>query len=354
MNVGKENVLGVEIFLPVQCPAAVVGMVRLSLSMACQDTDRTHALRDGRVAVEGCDLTFVSANVEEIFQRAFRHAEFDVSELSLSTHILTIARGDSRYIGIPAFVSRSFRHSAIYVRTDRGIDAPAALKGRRIGVPDFQQTAGVWVRGMLADEYGVQPADVRWRTGGLEQTGRTSRVAISLPPGLSVEAIGPDQTLSTLLEAGDLDAVISPRAPSCIARGAPVGRLFPDFRAAEEAYFRCTGMFPLMHIIGIRRDIATAHPWLPMNLFKAFSAAKALAMQEIAGTGVLAATHPWIAHDVARVQALMGADFWRYGVADNAKELQAMLRYARADGLIMRDVALDELFASSTCDVLRF
>jgi len=329
-------------------------MTRLSLSVACQDTDRTRALRNGGVSVEGCDLTFVSANVEEIFQRAFRHAEFDISELSLSTHLLTTARGDSRYIGIPAFVSRSFRHSAIYIRTDRGIDSPAALKGRRIGVPDFQQTAGVWVRGMLADEYGVRPTDVVWRTGGLEQTGRTARVALALPPGLSVEPIGPDQTLAALLETGDLDALISPRAPSCMERGALVGRLFPDFRTAEEAYFRRTGLFPLMHVIGIRRELAAAHPWLPMNLFKAFSAAKALAMQQIVGTGILAATHPWIAHDVARVQALMGADYWRYGVADNAKELQAMLRYSRADGLITREVALDELFAASTCDALRF
>jgi 4,5-dihydroxyphthalate decarboxylase len=325
----------------------------LPVSIACQDTDRTRALRDGRVGVEGCTLTFVSAAVEEIFQRAFRHAEFDVSELSLSTHLLTTARGDSKYIGIPAFVSRSFRHSAIYIRTDRGIDRPEQLRGRRIGVPDFQQTAGVWVRGMLADEYGVLPRDVTWHTGGLEQTGRTARVALTIPEGLSVQPIGPQQTLSGMLAAGELDAVIAPRAPSCMGV-APVARLFPDFRTAEEAYFGRTGLFPLMHVIGIRRSLAAAHPWLPVNLFKAFVAAKALAMQEIVGTGIMAATHPWIAHDVARVQALMGADYWRYGVADNAKELQAMLRYSRADGLITRDVALDELFAASTCDTLRF
>ncbi len=325
----------------------------LSLSIACQDTDRTRALRDGRVGVDGCTLTFVSASVEEIFQRAFRHAEFDISELSLSTHLLTTARGDSSYIGIPAFVSRSFRHSAIYIRTDRGIDSPQKLKGCRIGVPDFQQTAGVWVRGMLADEYGVKRQDVRWLTGGLEQTGRTARVALDTPAGLSIEPIGPDQTLSGMLESGELDAVIGPRAPSCMGR-APVARLFPDFRRAEEEYFAKTGLFPLMHVIGIRRSLVSQHPWLPMNVFKAFSAAKAIAMQEIVQTGVLSATHPWIAHDVGRVQALMGADYWRYGVASNAKDLEAMLRYSRADGLIQRDVALDELFAASTCDALRF
>jgi 4,5-dihydroxyphthalate decarboxylase len=328
-------------------------VTKLALSIACQDSDRTRALRDGRVAVEGVRLNFVSASVEEIFQRAFRHAEFDISELSLSTHLLTTARGDNSYIAIPAFVSRSFRHSAIYIRTDRRIDSPEKLKGRRIGVPDFQQTAGVWVRGMLADEYGVQPSDVQWLTGGLEQTGRTARVALDLPAGLSVQPIAADQTLSRMLEAGELDAVIAPGAPCCLG-SAPVARLFPDFRSAEEAYFRQTGLFPLMHVIGIRRSLVAAHPWLPTNLFKAFVAAKAMATQEIVQTGVLAVTHPWITHDVARVQSLMGADYWRYGVGDNARELQAMLRYSRADGLIGRDVALDELFAASTCDTLRF
>src|SRR3984893_13287186 len=163
----------------------------LELSLACQSNDRTRALLDGRGAIEGCAVTHVAGHAEEIFQRAFRHCEFDISELSFSTHLMTTARGEGPYIGIPAFVSRSFRHSAIYIRTDRGIDSPEKLKGRRIGVPDFQQTAGVWVRGMLADEYGVQPKDVTWRTGGLEQTGRTARVALELPAGLSVTPIGP-------------------------------------------------------------------------------------------------------------------------------------------------------------------
>ncbi len=325
----------------------------ITLSVACQNTDRTRALRDGRVEVEGCNLNFVSSSVEDIFQRAFRHAEFDVAELSLSTHLLMTARGDARYIGIPAFVSRSFRHSAIYIRTDRGIDSPADLKGRTIGVPDFQQTAGVWVRGMMADEYGVKPSDVTWRTGGLDQTGRTTRVPLKLPPELSVEPIGATQTLSGMLAAGELDAVIAPGVPSCMGR-APVGRMFPDFRTAEEAYFSRTGLFPLMHVIGIRRTLATEHPWLALNVFKAFAAAKALAMREIVQTGTPAATHPWIAHDVARVQALMGDDYWRYGVAENIGELQALLRYSRADGLITRDVAMDEIFAPSTCDTLRF
>jgi 4,5-dihydroxyphthalate decarboxylase len=326
----------------------------LTVSLACQDTDRTRPLRDGRVRIEGCAVTFASAAVEEIFQRAFRHAEFDISELSLSTHLLTTARGDSKYIAIPAFLSRSFRHSAIYVRADRGIAGAADLKGKSIGVPDFQQTAGVWVRGMLADEYGVQPTDIQWWTGGLEQTGRTARVAIELPPGLSVQPIGPAQTLSGMLAAGELDAVIAPRAPSAMATMPEIVRLFPDYRRAEEAYFAQTGLFPLMHVVGIRRALVEQHPWLPMNVYKAFVAAKAIAMQDMTAMGVMQVTHPWIADEITRVQKLMGRDFWRYGVTENSKELAAMLRYARADGLITRDVAREELFAASTFEALRF
>ena len=199
----------------------------LELSLACQNTDRTRALIDGKVAIDGCRINFVNGPAEELFQRAFRHGEFDISELSLGTHLLTTARGESRYIGVPVFLSRSFRHSAIYVRTDRGIDSPQALKGRRIGVPDFQQTAGIWVRGMLADEYGVGSRDVRWVIGGLEQAGREARVPYSLPAEIQVEAIAANQTLARLLDEGEIDAVIAPKPPSCFGRNECVQRLFP-------------------------------------------------------------------------------------------------------------------------------
>jgi 4,5-dihydroxyphthalate decarboxylase len=326
----------------------------LELSLACQITDRTRALIDGRVVIGGCRINFIHGPAEELFQRAFRHEEFDISELSLGTHLLTTARGQSRYIGVPAFVSRSFRHSAIYVRSDRGIDSAEALRGRRIGVPDFQQTAGVWVRGFLDDEHGVRTRDVHWVTGGLEQAGREVRMPLNLPSDINIESIDPGATLSKLLDSGDIDAVIAPKPPSCFGRNEHVQRLFPDFRQAEEAYFQRTRLFPPMHTIGIRRSLAEQHPWLPVNVYAAFVAARDIAMNELTITDTLRVTHPWINSEINKVKALMGDDYWRYGVEANRHDLGALQRYAKTDGLIQADVPMEQLFAASTFDGFNF
>ncbi|MGF6756155.1 ABC transporter substrate-binding protein [Paraburkholderia sp. GAS42] len=326
----------------------------LELSLACQITDRTRALLDGKVAIEGCKINFVRGPAEELFQRAFRHAEFDISELSLGTHLLTTARDTSSYIGVPVFLSRSFRHSAIYVRTDRGIDSPQALKGCRIGVPDFQQTAGIWVRGMLGDEYGVGSRDVSWVVGGLEQAGREARVPYSLPDDIRIEPIGADQTLSRLLDAGDIDAVIAPKSPSCFGRNERVRRLFPDFRSDEEAWFGKTGLFPPMHMLGIRRTLVEQHPWLPVNVYAAFRKSRDLALAELAVTDTLRVMHPWITSEFERVKSVMGNDYWRYGVKENRADLDTLQRYARSDGLIHEEVPMERLFATSTFDGFNF
>jgi 4,5-dihydroxyphthalate decarboxylase len=326
----------------------------LELSVACQITDRTRALLDGKVVIEGCKINFVSGPAEEIFQRAFRHAEFDISELSLGTHLLTTARDESGYIGVPVFLSRSFRHSAIYVRTDRGIDSPQALKGCRIGVPDFQQTAGIWVRGMLSDEYGVGSRDVSWVVGGLEQAGREARVPYSLPGDIRFEPIGAEQTLSRMLDAGDIDAVIAPRPPSCFGRNERVRRLFPDFRSDEEAWFGKTGLFPPMHMLGIRRTLVEQHPWLPVNVYAAFRKSRDLALAELAVTDTLRVMHPWITSEFERVKSVMGNDYWRYGVKENRADLDTLQRYARSDGLIQEEVPMERLFATSTFDGFNF
>jgi len=228
----------------------------LALSMAVCDYDRTRAIFDGRAAVEGCDITAVPLEPEEAFHRAFKFSEFDISEISMSSYIMTTARGDAHYVAIPAFVSRLFRHSGIYIRTDRGIARPQDLKGKTVGVPEYQITANVWIRGILKDEYGVVPSDIKWRRGGLEDPGRDERATIALPPDIDLKAIPAHRTLSDMLAAGELDALISARAPSCFLRGAPhVDRLFADYPATEEAYFRKTGIFPIMHAIGIRRSL---------------------------------------------------------------------------------------------------
>ena len=267
----------------------------LELSLSVCDYDRTAAIFDGRAPIEGCDVTAVSLVPEESFHRAFKFQEFDVTEISMSSYLLSLARGDAHYVAIPAFVSRLFRHSSIYIRTDRGIKTPQDLKGKTIGVPEYQMTANVWVRGMLEEEYGVKPRDIKWRRGGLEDPGREERARIKLPDEIDLKAVPTDRSLSDMLEKGELDGVIGARAPSCFLRGAPnVGRLFPDYPAVEEAYFKKTRLFPIMHAIGIRRSLVEKYPWVAVNVYKAFIKAKALCMHEL-GRDRASARHPAVA-----------------------------------------------------------
>jgi 4,5-dihydroxyphthalate decarboxylase len=289
-----------------------------------------------------------------MFHRAFSTQDFDVTELSFSSTLIQTARGACPYVALPAFVSRLFRHSAFYIRTDRGIRDPRDLKGKTVGVPEYQMTAALWARGILADEYGVQASDIKWRNGGLEQPGRRERTPISLPPTIELKPLGPDGTLSGALASGALDAVIAARPPSCFTTGQPnVARLFPDYRAVEEAYFRKTGMFPIMHLIGVRRSLVERHPWLAASVYKAFVAAKRLCMAELKQIGHLHATLPWLVSEVEAAERLMGTDYWRYGVAENAREIVAMIRYSHAQGLIERVLAPTELFAAATADTAK-
>lgn len=323
-------------------------MSKLAVSLACAPYDRVTPLMTGRVAIEGCDVNFFPLEPEETFARAYSSQDFDITELSASSHILTSARGDAPYIGVPAFVSRVFRHSAYYIRTDRGIKTPQDLRGKTIGVPEYQMTAALWARGILSDEYGVKAQDIRWRNGGQEQPGRKERTPID-PPGIDLKPIPPDKTLSAMLEAGELDAIISARAPSCFVRGAPnIGRLFPDFRAAEEAHFRKTGLFPIMHLIGIRRTLVEKYPWLPASVFKAFLQAREIALHGLKEVGVLYAMLPWLPDEVKRTQAVMGPDFWPYGLEANRKDIDAMLRWSYEQGLSPRHPTIEDVFARGT------
>ena len=228
----------------------------MQISLAMMYSDRTAALFDGRVPIEGCNVHTVLLRPGEIFHRIFKFEEFDVAEMSLSSHLLTTARGNSKYVGIPAFPLRMFRHSGVYIRNDRGIDRPEDLRGKTVGLPEFQQTANVWIRGMLQDQYGVDIASVHWRTGGLEEPGREERADIRLLKDIDWQIIPRDRTLSEMLEAGELDAVISPRPPPCFIRRDKckyVDQLFPDYPAIELEYFKKTKIFPIMHVVGIRR-----------------------------------------------------------------------------------------------------
>ena len=327
-------------------------LVQIPITMACGDYDRTRAIKDGRVPVEGCAVTYLPMEPEEVFHRAFKHQEFDVCELSFSSYLRTVDAGTSPYVGIPAFVSRLFRHSGIYIRTDRGIREPADLKGRLIGLPEYQITAVVWLRGLMQDEYGVRPNDIRWRQGGIEQPGRSERTPLKPIPGLELKPIPPDKTLSGMLESGELDAMFSARAPSCFMHGAPnVARLFPNYREVEKAYYKKTGMFPMMHLVGVKRELAQKYPWLPASLYKAFVQAKAFAMREVHDVNALAVTLPWLVAEAEETARLMGEDFWRYGVNENAKEINALTRYAYEQGLVSRKLPVEELFPHSVIEV---
>jgi len=324
----------------------------LELSLAVCDYDRTRAIFDGRAPIEGCEVTAVALEPEESFHRAFKFQEFDVTEISMSSYLLSLARGEAHYVAIPAFVSRLFRHSSIYIRTDRGIRAPADLKGKTIGVPEYQMTANVWVRGMLAEEYGVKPADMKWRRGGLEEPGREERARIKLPAEIDYAAVPTDRSLSDMLAKGELDGIFSARAPSCYLRSAPnVGRLFPDYPAVEEAYFKKTGLFPIMHAVGIRRSLTEKYPWAAVSVYKAFLKAKALCVHELGQIGHLATTLPWPVHEYDRVRKFMGEDFWPYGAHENKHTLETLARYSFQQGLSARQVPLEQMFAKSTYDL---
>ena len=324
-------------------------MAKLSLTVACAAYDRTWPLISGRVPIEGCDTNFFVIDPSEAFVRAYRSQDFDVTELSSSSHILTTARGDAHYVAVPAFLSRLFRHSSFYIRADRGIKSAKDLRGKVVGVTEYQMTAGLWARGLLSDDYGVRAQDVHWRSGGMDTPGLTERTPIKLPADIDLQPIPNDKTLSGMLEAGELDAMVAARAPSCFLRGAPnVARLWPDFQAAEEDYFRRTGLFPIMHLVGIRRSLVQAHPWLAQSVLKAFTQAKDIALREIEDVGISRASLPWLPCDVARAKAVIGQDIWPYGYQSNRKEIECMLRWSVEQGLSARLVAPDELFAPGT------
>jgi 4,5-dihydroxyphthalate decarboxylase len=327
-------------------------MVEVPITIACGNYDRTSAIRDGRVKVEGCAVTYLPLYPEEIFHRAFKFQEFDVSEISFSSYIRTVAAGTAAYIGVPAFVSRIFRHSGIYVRKDAGITRPEELRGKRIGVPEYQITAVVWMRGMMQYEYGVPPSAIHWRSGGQEQAGRHERTPLKPIPGLDLQPIADNQTLVGMLRDGELDALFTARAPSSFVKGEPhIVRLFPDTRQAEQAYYRKTGFFPIMHLIGIRRTLAEKYPWLASSVYKAFCEAKALAMIDLRDVNALMVTLPWLEAETRETSAIMGEDFWKYGIAENLPEIEALTQYIHEQGLAERKVGVEELFHRSVFEI---
>lgn len=323
---------------------------RVNITLACWDYDRTWALEIGRVRPEGVNLTYLPLPVEETFFRMLRHAEFDVAEMSLSSYVINYAT-ERLFIAIPVFPSRAFRHNAIYVNSGAEIHEPRDLTGGLVGVPEYQLTANVWIRGILADDYGLAVDAVRYRTGGLEKAGRVEKQRITLPRGVEVEAVAPERTLVEMLLSNELAAIYSPRLPRLLrSMDAPIRRLFVDPRREEERYFERTGIFPIMHTVVIRRDVYDRHPWLAMNLYKAFAEAKLMAEERLDETAATRYMLPWLYDDIGTARRVVGREFWPYGVRANEATLKTFLRYMREQGLVSEDIAPCDLFAPETLE----
>ena len=336
-------------------------MAKAKLTLVTEDYDRVRALHDGSVEIPDYSLNHSFLPPMDMFARLFTKHEFDISEMSFGAYLVALSRGSSNktenqkgadafpYVGLPIFPSRVFAHSSIYVRTDRGIDQPSDLKGKTIGIPNYQFTRGLCARGMLSDEYGITPADIVWRLAGVDQPQDLDYQRITAPPGVDLAALGPDATLSRALTDGDIDAMISASTPLCYRRRAPhIGRLFPDFRAVEQAYFKKTGIFPIMHLVAVRTSLVEANPGLPRALVDAFTRAKTAVMPHLTELDALAVHLPWLVAEAEATIALMGEDFWPYGLAANRAALETQIRWAHEQGLATRRFAVEELFHPST------
>lgn len=319
-------------------------MARLPLTLACGDYDRTHALADGSVVPEGVDLNYIPLEPPgEIFWRQLRHEEFDASELSLSAYVITLSRGDRRFVAIPVFPLRTFRHSFIWVTERSGIKVPQDLVGKRIGIPEYHMTALLFIRGMLEHDYGVRPEDIHWVRG------RVERIDLTLPPTIRLDDLPTGQTFGQMLEDGELDGIAGTRPPRSIKPNVAV-RLFPRPREVEIDYYRRTGVFPIMHVVAMRRELYEQHRWLAESLTKAFMEAKERAyhrMHEVSGLYSL----PWLNLDMEDTREVFGDDPFTYGVDPNLPTLRAATEYSLEQGLSARKVEIEELFAPETLDV---
>jgi 4,5-dihydroxyphthalate decarboxylase len=329
-------------------------MNKTRITLACWDYDRTRALESGNVQVEGVDLTYLPLRVEETFWRMLRYQEFDAAEMSFGSYLLSRDRGRPRFVAIPVFPSRAFRHSCIYVNTDAGIREPKDLIGRRVGVPEYQITMAIWARGILQYEYGLAPRQMRWFTGGEERPGRIDKVKHDLPEGVSIESIGTDKTLSSMLEQGEIDAMISAHMPSPFVRRSPkVGRLIPNFPNVEKDYYRRTKIFPIMHTIVLRADVYERFPWVAQSLYKAFAEAKKICQESMYEFSALKYMLAWSIAEMEEEREIFGADPWPYGLEPNRHVLETLVQYTHEQGLIKKKPEIDSLFAPNTLEEFR-
>ena len=325
-------------------------MSKLRLSLGCWNYDRTRSLMDGTIQPDGIDLNYLNMPVEETFFRMLRNREFDVAEMSLSSYTVSLFR-DSPFIAIPIFPSRFFRHSCIYVNADSGIKSPKDLIGKKIGNPEYQMTAPVWIRGVLSDEYGVPVDSVTYYTGGEEEPNRDEKLKLDLPSSIKVQSIDPTQTLASMLVTGEIDALYTARMPSTFhTGGGKVKRLFENFVPVEQEYYTRTGIFPIMHTLVIRREIYEQNRWVAQSLYKAFAEAQQETYKDLYETAALKTMLPFLTAHVEETQRVMGKDFWPYGFKENEKTLNTFLRYHFEQGLSKKLLTPKDLFAPETLE----
>ncbi len=333
-------------------------MSRLHISLACWNYDRCRPLLDGRVRPEGLDINYIPTSAEETFFRMTGFKEFDVAEMSLSTYVLTLSEGSNPppFIAIPVFPSRSFRHSSIFINRQGRISKPEDLVGKKVGLPEYQLTACVWIRGIMSEEYHVPIDSPSYFTGGLEAAGRKEKLKLRLPRNIRINRIRKNQTLSSMVEAGEIDALYSPRAPSNLADhrvGSKVVRLFKDYEEEEKRYFKKTRIFPIMHVIVMRRELYERNKWLARSLYKGFVEAQRIAYEELSQTFALAYMDPWLGAHIAETRQLMGYDYWPYGLENNEKTLATFLRYSFEQGIAKHVLRPEDIFAPETQETFK-
>lgn len=320
-------------------------MADLQLSLACWDYDRTRPLIDGRVQPDGIELDVTVMRPREIFPRMLEAQAFDVAEISLASYASLVGRAASPFVALPVAISKMFRHSCLYVRAGAGIHEPADLRGRRVGTTQFGSTAVVFMKGLLEDEYGVSQDELHWFVGGLDSPTQRPLIPLDLPAGVELEFLPAGRTLEGMIEAGELDALLSIYLPQLFrGRTGHLVRLFPDYRRREEDYYRRTGVFPIMHTVALRDDVHREHPWVAASLYRAFCEARDLAVDDLYDTDALRVALPWLISHVEETRAVFGDDYWANGLDVNRPTWDAVGRYVHAQGLSPRRVHPEELF----------
>ena len=320
-------------------------MPDLDLDIAFWDYDRTRPLMDGRVRPEGINPNISVLRPREIFPRMLQDREFHAAAMSLASYVILKARDKCPFVAIPVMLSKIFRHDCIYVRPDAGISEPADLRGKRVGLPQYSSTAGVFIKGLVQHEYGVGPKEISWFMGGQDTPAPAPLVTLNLPADIHLEFIPEDKTLEGMLAAGELDALFATYIPNLFLNDSPkIARLFPNFKEVEQDYYRRTGIFPIMHMVVVREDVHREHPWVASSLYRAFTEAKDLAVNRLYDTDALALTLPFLIDHMEETWKIFGSDYWSYGVESNRPALEALAQYVVDQGLAPRVVSPGELF----------